>query len=135
MPRKATLMGAYDRIKRGKAADLGEIPFRSSWERNVCRVIKHRVEQGEIDSWAYEPERFFFPGVLRGATSYLPDFLVVYPNGQFEYWEVKGRELPKDRTRWRRMGQHYPHLKLVVIGAPLYRAWSQAYGGLPHWEH
>lgn len=127
-------MGAYDRIKRGKAADLGEIQFRSRWERNICRWIKHRIEKGEIRSFAYEPERFYFTGVLRGATSYLPDFRVVYPDGTVEYWEVKGRELPKDRTRWKRMAQQYPHIRLVVIGEPLYKALSQQYGNLPHWE-
>lgn len=128
-------MGAYDKIKRGKAADLGEIQFRSRWERNVARILQHKVAKGEIRAWEFEPERFYFPGVLRGATSYLPDFRVTYPDGRVEWWEVKGRELPKDRTRWKRMRLHYPHVDLVIIGEPVYKSLASRYGGLKNWEH
>lgn len=128
-------MGAYDRIKRGSAPDLGDIKFRSSWERNVARWLNWRVAKGELLAWEYEPFTFTFPGVVRGAVCYTPDFKLHYADGRVEWLEVKGWETSKDRTKWRRLRQHYPQITLTVLGAPAYKSLSQQFGGLPHWEH
>lgn len=127
-------MGAYDRIKRGSAADLGGTHFRSSWERNVARWLNWRIEQGEVVSWEFEPHRFTFPGVLRGPGGYTPDFRLVLPDGSVEWLEVKGRELPADRSKWKRMKQFYPEVKLTVLGADTYKSLQSKFGGLPFWE-
>lgn len=127
-------MGAYSRIKRGKAADLGDVHYRSSWERNFARFLNWRVEKGEIKRWEYEAETFVFHGVTRGAVCYLPDFRLTYPDGSIEFVEVKGRETSKDRTKWKRMAKYYPNVKLTVFGESAYKSLSHNFGGLPHWE-
>lgn len=129
-------MGAYDRIRRGRRADLGDVSFRSAWEANVARWLNLRIAAGELASWAFEPRVFSFPGVTRGAVCYTPDFRLVYPNGEVEYLEVKGREVSKDRTKWKRMREYYPHVKLSVLGAPAYKSLqTQVAGRIPQWEY
>lgn len=128
-------IASYARIKRGRAGDLGATHYRSSWERNIARWLNWRKEKGEITAWAYEPQTFVFSGVSRGAVSYLPDFRLTYPDGSVEWLEVKGRETSVDRTKYKRMKQFYPHVKLTVLGADVYKSLSQQFGGLPHWEH
>lgn len=127
-------MGAYGRIKRGPAEDLGSTKFRSSWERNYARYLNNRISKGEIRKWEYEPHTFVFHGVSRGAVCYLPDFRLTYPDGSIEFVEVKGRETSKDRTKWKRMAKFYPQVKLTVVGEGAYKSLAVNFGGLPFWE-
>lgn len=127
-------MPDYTRIKRGKRPDLGDIHWRSSWESNVARWLKWRQERGEIILWEFEPKSFVFSGVSRGVVCYLPDFRLTYPDGSQEYLEVKGRETSKDRTKWSRMRNHYPNVKLRVIGKAEYLKLCREFRDLPNWE-
>lgn len=120
------------RGKGGFREDIGRY-VRSRWEANYCRYLNHLQSEGKVSRWDYEPTTFTFPET-RGARSYLPDFLVIYPDGSEVYVEVKGYEKPEDRTKWRRLKKHYPDVKLVVVGADAYRAICSEYGGLPNWE-
>lgn len=126
----------YSRTKGGHRADLGGIYFRSSWEANYARYLNLLIKFGVVESWAFEPETFWFDGIARGAVSYKPDFKVKYKGDETpEYVEIKGWVVPKDRTKWRRMKIYHPHIKLVVVGAKQYYAiqkkWASA---IPTWE-
>ena len=128
---------AYSRCKAGYRDDLGEIYFRSSWEANYARYLNLLQRMRIVEKWEYEPKTFWFDGVRRGTMSYRPDFCVTYRNEKVsEYVEIKGWVLPKDRTKWKRMAQYHPDIKLVVVGKKQYRnierKWSSA---LPGWEH
>jgi hypothetical protein len=124
----------YTKIRRGKRADLGDTSFRSSWEANVARWLCYLQREGHLLAWGYEFRTFVFPGVTRGAVQYTPDFMLRYGDGSHEWLEVKGREEGSDRTKWKRMRQHYPEERLVVLGAVEYKQLVKEHGGLPHWE-
>jgi hypothetical protein len=126
----------YSRARAGRRPDLGETWFRSSWEANYARYLNMLIKMGAVESWAYEPETFWFDGIRRGAASYKPDFRVKYRNDPTpEYVELKGWVVAKDRTKWRRLAMYHPHIKLVVIKEKEYRAiahkWASA---IPNWE-
>lgn len=95
--------------------------YRSGWERNVARYLDHLVTTGEVERVEYEPERFFFP-VKRGNKSYLPDFKVWYPDGSYEWWEVKGYMDNDSKIKLRRFALHHTEesLKLKLIDRSAY---------------
>jgi hypothetical protein len=126
----------HTRSKGGRREDLAEIYFRSSWEANYARYLNLLIKFKVVQSWEFEPETFWFEGIRRGAVSYKPDFKIYYRGDDTpEYVEIKGWEVAKDRTKWRRMKKYHPHIKLVIVGAKEYRAiaakWRSA---IPHWE-
>ena len=109
------------RSRVGRADDLGDQWYRSSWERNIARDLNHLQAKGEIRFWEYEIRRFFFP-VKRGNKSYLPDFRVWYPDGSYEWWEVKGFLDNDSKIKLRRFALHHTEesLKLRMIDRPVY---------------
>ena len=118
----------------GKREDLGGQFFRSSWEANYARWLNFLVRAGEVERWEYEPDEFWFP-VERGTRSYIPDFKVVYPDGTWEYVEIKGWMDARSKTRLRRMERYYPEIPLRVVGAAEYRALARDAGRLvAGWE-
>lgn len=120
--------------RAGLRDDLG-VKVRSSWEANVARWLKWRVEKGEIAAWEYEPTTWVFPNVTRGPVCYTPDFLIRHLDGSEEYLEVKGRETSRDRSKWRRVRQFYPDIKLTIMGSEEYRDLCLEHGGISQWEH
>lgn len=118
-------MGSYD----------GQM-YRSGWERNVARYLNHLIQQGVVDRFEYEPERFPFP-VKRGNKSYLPDFKVWYPDGTYEWWEVKGYMDDASRIKLKRFALHHTEesLKLKLIDRPAYMKIKAEYENvLEGWE-
>ena len=95
------------RTNIGKRADLGGF-FRSSWEANFARWLKHSGIEYE-----YEPQVFTFPGVKHGTVSYCPDFKL----NDGTWVEVKGFLDGKSKTQIRRFKKHYPEeaKKLMAI--------------------
>lgn len=76
---------------------------RSSWENNFCLYLDHmKIE------YLYEPRTFYFPE-RTGASSYVPDYRLNY-KGKEVWVEVKGRIDSKDRTKMRRLRDHYPEI-------------------------
>lgn len=94
------------RSRIGKRADLG-IFYRSSWESNFHRYIKHLEPQALIK---YEPKTYIFTpfGVVRGQLSYTPDFSIVFPDGRQVLIELKGYFSRQDITKLRRFKKFYP---------------------------
>lgn len=125
----------YANIKRGRAPDLGDTYFRSSWERNYARILKLLKATGIIEDWAYEPQKFLFTdfGYKRGPWVYTPDFAVLV-NGVTEFREIKGRETGSDRSKWSRFRKHTQY-ELKVIGKKEYRLLEATYAPrIPEWE-
>jgi hypothetical protein len=96
--------------------------FRSSWEVNYARYLTWLCSKGEILSWEYEPDTFWFEEIRRGVRSYLPDFKVFNNDGTHEYHEVKGYLDKKSKTKLKRMKKYYPKIKLVLIDKVVYKS-------------
>ena len=123
------------RSRGGKRGDLGGLYVRSAWEANYCRYLNWLVELGEIISWEYEPDTFWFENIKRGTRFYTPDFKITNTDNSIEYHEVKGRMDQKSRTRLKRMAKYYPDVKIVVIDSEAYRALAKDVRGfIPNWE-
>lgn len=132
---KANRGGNPRRSRGGKREDLGSLYVRSAWEANYCRYLNWLVELGEIVSWEYEPDTFWFDKIKRGTRSYTPDFKVANNDGSIEYHEIKGRMDQKSRTRLKRMAKYYPDVKVVVIDSEAYRVLAKDVRGfIPNWE-
>jgi hypothetical protein len=55
-------------------------------ERRYAEELERRRLAGEIEHWAFEPEKLR----LAPSTFYTPDFRVLMPDGSIEFHEVKG---------------------------------------------
>src|SRR3990167_102802 len=108
--------------KAGKSEDLGDIYFRSAWERNYARYLNYLIQKNELQKWEFEKDVFWFEGIKRGVVSYKPDFKVFKMNGEIEYHEVKGWMDKKSQTKLKRMKNYYPKIKVILIDAPVYKS-------------
>ena len=71
-----------------------------------------------------------------GTRSYLPDFLVILPSGDAEWWEVKGYWTSKGRTAVKRFKKYYPDENLKIIDKVVYKEIEAIYAAyLPKWEY
>lgn len=95
--------------------------YRSQWELNYARYLEMLKSLGEIKEWEHEPKTFWFEGVKRGTTSYLPDFRVTENDGSVAYHEVKGWMDAKSKTKIKRMAKYHPDVKLIVIDSKAYK--------------
>ena len=96
--------------------------LKSNWERRYCLYLSFMKKHGHILDYEYEPTTFWFDGIRRGTTNYKPDFAVKFPSGNIEYFEVKGYETDKDRTKYKRMAKYHPSVILRVIGKEWFKA-------------
>jgi hypothetical protein len=103
--------------KIGKRQDLDGMFFRSGWEADIMRYLKHK---GFTDI-QYEPETFTYTqfGHKHGTISYVPDFKVLdfIKKGESSWIEVKGFLKSTDKVRLRRFKKYFPEefKKLVII--------------------
>ena len=112
--------------KTGVREDLG-IDCRSTWEANLCRFYTWLGITFE-----YEPTTFWFENCTSATRSYTPDFFLPNLN---RYVEVKGYMDDRSRTRMRRMQKLYPHIKIELIDAVLYREIEREFSAyVPGWE-
>ena len=111
----------------GPAPDLGPIEYRSSWERNIQRLLNHL----NIGS-RFEPRRF----KLAPHLSYLPDFELDEPNPWNCKWlEIKGRWNFLDQRKLTLFMQLFPQEKLHTIASNEYRQLAKQYKDIiSHWE-
>jgi hypothetical protein len=89
--------------------------LKSKWEKRYCLYLSFMKKYGHIVDYSYEPETFWFDGIRRGTNNYKPDFSVQFPSGNTEYFEVKGYETAKDRTKYKRMAKYHPNVVLRII--------------------
>lgn len=125
----------YSNAKRGCRPDVGPMFFRSRWEANYARYLTRRVSNGEIISWEYEVDTFWFEKIRRGVRSYTPDFKITGLNGDVWYEEVKGWMDAKSKTKLKRMKKYYPSTIVIVIGEKEYIAIEKELGAfIQNWE-
>lgn len=89
--------------------------FRSRWEYRYALYLQLMKENNHIKEWYHEPKTFYFEGIKRGTNNYKPDFMVVFPNGKEEWYEVKGYMDAKSKTKIKRMAKYHPDIVLTVI--------------------
>jgi len=124
---------------QGPAPDLADgHEYRSTWERNVARVLRYRG----VDA-AYEPKRYLFAG-QPWTESYLPDWRLpaAVRVGDRHYdtilLEVKGYYDAKSKRRSRNMQRQYAARGVMVLlfREPLYRQLEEDYAEhIPEWEY
>lgn len=89
--------------------------FRSSWEIKYAEYLESLKNKGDIVSWEFEPDTFWFDKIKRGVRSYLPDFKILCNDGHTEYHEVKGWMDSRSKTKIKRMRIYHPNVILVVL--------------------
>ena len=105
-------------------AVFGEKPaiyFRSSWEYYYAIFLEKLRQEKKIIDWKHEPKNFWFPGIKRGVTGYLPDFCITHLNESEEWCEVKGYYDSKSQTKMKRMAKYYPEVKIRLVGADWFK--------------
>lgn len=113
--------GSFPNVKRGNyETSKGLTFFRSTWEANYALYLDFLIKQKVIKSWEYEAQTFLFDKIKSGTRKYIPDFKVTMIDGSVEFHEVKGYQVSKDQTKWRRMAKYYPEVKLVIIDTKFY---------------
>ena len=101
-------------FKIGKRKDCNNLFFRSGWEANIFRWMRHTQLNhlhGGLAKVDYEPEVFtyFQFGHKSGTTTYIPDFKLTFKDGSYLWLEVKGGHMkPTDKTKLRRFKKYYP---------------------------
>lgn len=122
-PKKALPGHKAFRSNIGKRKDLNNQFFRSSWEANVYRYFTSKHPTIKPTTIQYEPTDFTYWqfGIKTGTVSYTPDFKLTYPDGSYEWIEVKGGFLKAaDKTKIRRLKKYYPEefkrLKAITPG-------------------
>lgn len=113
--------------------------YRSRWEANYARYLEYLRLRGEVEEWAHEPTTFWFEGIKRGVTNYLPDFRVSRKDEtgilKEEYHEVKGWMDTKSATKIKRMGIYHPQVKLVIVDKPVYMKLEREFSSIVEgWE-
>ena len=124
---------------QGPALDLDDgHEYRSTWERNVARVLRYRGVEA-----SYEPKRYLFDG-QPWAESYLPDWRLPGEAqvGPRHYdtilLEVKGYYDAKSKRRSRNMKKQWAARGVMVLlfREPLYRQLEEDYAEhIPEWEY
>ena len=110
--------------KRATTAGFREdinLTVRSRWEANVARYLNWLQAKGEIKKWLYEPQRWFFPEIKSGVTSYLPDFWIENPDDTTYWLEVKGWWDARSKTAVKRFRKYYPEEELKIIDGVAYK--------------
>lgn len=126
-------MNIHAPIKAGFRDDLG-IYVRSGWEANYARYLNWLKSRGEIESWEYEPQTFWFLAIKRGTRSYKPDFKVS-EKGKEYFVEVKGYMDAKSLTKIKRMRIYHPTVDLRVVDERQYRSIARTVSGMIRgWE-
>jgi hypothetical protein len=123
LPNQKVWKGWYD-------IDGKRMYLKSNWERRYCLYLSLMKKHGHVSDYWYEPDTFWFEGIKRGTNNYKPDFKVLFPSGKIEYFEVKGYEKSKDRTKYKRMAKYHPDVKLNIINKDWFKANGRTLKGL-----
>jgi hypothetical protein len=96
--------------------------LKSNWERRYCLYLSLMKQHKYIVDYWYEPDTFWFDAIKRGTNNYKPDWKVEFPSGKIEYFEVKGYETSKDRTKYKRMAKYHPSIILNVVDGTWFKS-------------
>lgn len=88
--------------------------FKSKFEYRWALYLQQLLELDEIESWEYEPKRFWFEEIRQGVRGYTPDFRVGV-DSELIWHETKVHLVAKDITKYHRMQIYYPDEKLILV--------------------
>ena len=111
-------LGIKDKAYKQFWATIGDkepIYFRSSWEYYYAIFLEKLKREKKIKEWLHEPKNFWFQGIKRGVTGYLPDFCVIHLDNREEWCEVKGYFDSKSQTKMKRMAKYYPEINIRLV--------------------
>lgn len=91
---------------------------RSSKRRGALKAgyrsgFEHEFASSLSVPFEYETERLPYPVTL--TRHYMPDFILTKKDGSKMYLELKGRFTASDRTKMKRVKQHYPSLDIRMV--------------------
>lgn len=89
--------------------------YRSRWEYRYALYLQLMKDNKYILEWYHEPHTFYFEGIKRGTNNYKPDFKVVFPDNNEQWYEVKGYMDAKSKTKIKRMAKYHPDIVLKII--------------------
>lgn len=127
-------MTGHSHYKKGPCLELKDGPhFRSSWERNIYRVLLKMFPRVE-----YEEYRFKFdPPYLRNL-DYLPDFFCYDASDKLvQLVEVKGWLESSSKSKLRGFKKHHPDAlkSLIVVSSANNRPWIAKTLGCGFWSY
>ena len=98
------------------------VTFKAKFEFRYAQYLDTLKGLGEIVDWDYEGllsrcpfSTFYFKDVKTAPVQYTPDFWVLWKDEAVEYHETKGYLGSYDITKYRRMKEQYPRIRLVVL--------------------
>ncbi len=104
-------MSRFNHIRRITESVGGkEYTFRSKLECRWAVWCELRKQQGYITDWWYEDPDTLLElktSYFGNKKRYLPDFTILYPNGDYEYEEIKGYFPAKDATKIKLAAEQY----------------------------
>ncbi len=97
--------------------------LKSNAEYSFALLLDRLMEaegDGRVIEWHYENESFVFDDIKFGTRQYRPDFTVKWGSGEWVVYEIKaGYMRQKDITKYKRMANRYPEIKLVLVVAKI----------------
>ncbi len=87
--------------------------FASKLEARYAAEYCMLKRAGEIVELEFQPVIILVP--KPNLIKYIPDFLIVWKNGNEEYVDAKGMESPAFRLKKRLMAHFHPDKKLVIV--------------------
>jgi Protein of unknown function (DUF1064) len=87
--------------------------YASQREAEVACDLKNDLRAGNISQLDYQPRFELIPKPHR--VTYVADFLVTYPDGRVEAWDVKGVETAVFKIKAKMFRHFYPHIPLVIL--------------------
>lgn len=92
--------------------------FKSKFESRWAQYLQFLKESGQIFSWHYEKNTFYFKDEATAPVQYTPDFLIREKFGcpEYDYWqECKGYFDSQTNTKFRRLQSHYPGIVIDLV--------------------
>jgi len=108
-------VGGVNNKFHAKITEADGIKFHSKKEARVFRELQARKANGEIKFFLMQVP-FLLPGVAENGkrTRHYLDFMAIRSDGQIEYIEVKGRDLPMGKLKRRQTEEIYGiHIEVV----------------------
>lgn len=80
-------------------------------EAKYASELKSRLNKGEIEWWSFEPFRLR----LAEGCFYVPDFVVLHPDGEIEIVEVKGRWYDGAKEKVKVAANRFWYFRFTVV--------------------
>lgn len=124
---KGTLKKNHQHVygsKSGTRKDLGHY-VRSSWEANICRVLKYLNIKYE-----FEEDSFLVELDSNVQSRYTPDIKL----SDKRYIEIKGYWHGNGKEKFESFKKQYPNIKITLIDPVMYKKYMKKFKNKVEWE-